>query len=91
DYARLQARDGLDVVTNVRHRSVVLEGIDPAILALLDGRRDAGQIVAALEQRIEAGDIEIGPAADPAERGAALAHYVPACLGRLHRGALLVG
>ncbi len=91
DYARLQASDGLDVVTNVRHRSVVLEGIDPAVLALLDGQQDAAQIIAALEQRIEAGEIDIGAPADPAQRRAALENYLPPCLDRLHRGALLVG
>ncbi|MFI5380567.1 MAG: methyltransferase regulatory domain-containing protein [Tepidisphaerales bacterium] len=90
EYARLQASDGLDVVTNTRHRGVVLEEIDPAVLALLDGTRDAAQIVAALEQRIDAGDIDIGARADPTQQRAALTAYLPKSLDRLHRGALLV-
>ena len=56
--ARRQAAGG-KVVVDLEHRSVQLDGISAAVLALLDGNCDRGGVCDAIVERIRAGELKL--------------------------------
>jgi methyltransferase-like protein len=91
EYARRQAEEGVDVVTSLRHRSVVLDRIDPAVLAKLDGSRTASQVVDDLVAMVARGEIQAGGEGSPEQMREAMAQYVAGALKRFLDGCLLAG
>jgi methyltransferase-like protein/SAM-dependent methyltransferase len=91
---RLQARSGA-AVSNRRHRVIKVGGADRVVLQLLDGTRDRAALVAAVVEKVRAGEVEMHRGGerltDPEGINAAVAEEVDACLGRLAHLAVLVG
>jgi methyltransferase-like protein/SAM-dependent methyltransferase len=92
--ARLQAV-AKRVVTNRRHCNVELEGLDRALLLLLDGSRDRAALIAALAENVRDGmpllDEDDREVREPGHVREVLGRGVEAGLRRLAMGCLLVG
>lgn len=90
--ARLQAGSG-NSVTNHHHDTVHLNDLERHVLPHLDGEHDRAAIVAALAERVAAGDLVIHeqgvPVIEPTRIGQVLADAIELCLGRLAKLALL--
>jgi methyltransferase-like protein/SAM-dependent methyltransferase len=91
--ARLQAAS-VEVVTNLRHRSVRLSDVDRVVLQKLDGAHDRTSLLAMLTTLVEQGDLEIHhdgqPVRDPQEAENALRALLERSLECLGASALLV-
>ncbi|HEV8379087.1 MAG TPA: class I SAM-dependent methyltransferase [Tepidisphaeraceae bacterium] len=92
--ARLQAVDGLDRVSTLRHRTVILGDFDRLILAMLDGTRTQEQLVEEAMSAIKRGEFSVQkkdqPVTDLHEARQIIADSLPIVLQRLGRAALLV-
>ena len=77
--ARLQARRGIDVV-NLRHRPLVIDPIERALLARLDGAHDAADLAREVNVEIEAGRLKL-----PAEAGKGTVEWVQQFVARALR------
>jgi methyltransferase-like protein len=92
--ARLQA-GGAGMITNLRHRSVELNGLERILLRHLDGSRDRRGLIEALTDDLDRGDVELQhegqPIADRGKARAVLEEALGPSLTRLARSALLVG
>jgi methyltransferase-like protein/ubiquinone/menaquinone biosynthesis C-methylase UbiE len=93
--ARLQAADGLDRVSTLRHRTIILGDFDRLILALLDGSRTHEQLVEEALGAVQRGEFSIQkkdqPVTDLSEARQVIVESLPIVLKRLGRAALLVG
>jgi len=92
-YARAQAADGLTLVTNLLHQNVDLDDFQRLVLELLDGTLDMRGLLAALAQKVAAGQLTIeedGRPATPQRQAVALDEGLRRALPRLARSALLV-
>ncbi len=92
-YARAQAADGLTLVTNLLHQNVDLDDFQRLVLELLDGTLDMRGLLAALAQKVAAGQLTIeedGRPATPQRLAVALDEGLRRALPRLARSALLV-
>jgi methyltransferase-like protein len=91
--ARLQAEGG-GRVTNLRRRSVELDGLDRLMLGQLDGTRDRSAVLEAMRGLVVADELTIHegdePIRDPARIDEILAAELEPSLGRLAGLALLV-
>jgi methyltransferase-like protein/2-polyprenyl-3-methyl-5-hydroxy-6-metoxy-1,4-benzoquinol methylase len=94
--ARLQAaRDG--PVTNLRHGTVEIDGLDRRVLTLLDGTRDRDALVATLEAQVREGILDLKDDRSGATLANAgglrdlLQRAVDDCIANLARSALLIG
>jgi methyltransferase-like protein/SAM-dependent methyltransferase len=91
--ARLQAAS-VEVVTNLRHRSVRLGDIDRVVLEKLDGAHDRAALLAMLTGLVERGDLEIQhdgqQVLDPREKENALRAVLERSLENLGSSALLL-
>jgi len=92
--ARLQAADGLDRVSTLRHRTIVLGDFDRLILALLDGTRTQDQLIEEVLAAVESGEFSIQKkdqtVTDAGDARQVIADSLPIVLQRLARAALLV-
>jgi methyltransferase-like protein/2-polyprenyl-3-methyl-5-hydroxy-6-metoxy-1,4-benzoquinol methylase len=92
--ARLQAADGLDRVSTLRHRTIILGEFDRLILPMLDGTRTLAQLTDEALAAISRGEFSIQkqdqPVTDPAEAREVIAESIPIVLQRLARAALLM-
>ena len=92
--ARLQAADGLDRVSTLRHRTIILGDFDRMILAMLDGRHTREQLVEEALASVARGDFAIQKkdeaVTDMAEARQVIADSLPIVLQRLATAALLV-
>jgi methyltransferase-like protein/2-polyprenyl-3-methyl-5-hydroxy-6-metoxy-1,4-benzoquinol methylase len=91
--ARLQAA-GSELVTNLRHRGVELNGFDRAVVSQLDGSRDRPALRKALAELAARGVVTIDmngqPLRDPEQIDCLLEQALPASLQRLATYGLLV-
>jgi len=92
--ARFQAADGLDRVSTVRHRTIILGDFDRMILAMLDGAHSREQIVEEALGAVSRGEFSIQKqdeaVTDMREAREVIADSLPIVLQRLGRAALLV-
>lgn len=86
---RWQIRKGNEEFSNLRHAVVKLQGIDRIVLPILDGTRTIDDVKAALERKVEAGDISITGDNDETLTGAtlraAITNAVDEAIGRITR------
>jgi methyltransferase-like protein/ubiquinone/menaquinone biosynthesis C-methylase UbiE len=92
--ARLQAADGLDRVSTLRHRTVILGDFDRLILARLDGTRTQEQLLEEALAAVGRGEFTIQKkeeaVTDAAEAREVIEDSLPIVLRRLGQAALLV-
>jgi len=94
EMARLQAADGLDRVSTLRHRTIILGDFDRLILAMLDGSKTQPQLIDEAVAAVRRGEFSIQKKdqaiTDPAETRQAIAESLPIVLQNLARAALLL-
>ena len=92
--ARVQAADGLDRVSTLRHRTIILGDFDRLILAMLDGTRTHEQLIEGALAAIGRDEFSIQKkgqsVTDPKEARQVIADSLPAVLQQLARAALLI-
>lgn len=90
--ARLDARDGNGWTTNGRHEMVSLNAVQRAVLPLLDGTRDTGDIARALGLMVQTGDLAFQRDGEtlhePADVASAIDEHVGSALTSFHKAAL---
>jgi len=92
--ARLQAADGLDRVSTLRHRTIILGDFDRMILGMLDGTRTREQLVEEALGAVSRGEFSVQKKdqtlTDMAEARQVIEESIPIVLRRLAQAALLV-
>ena len=94
ELARKDALAGRPWTTNLRHECVPLSVIQHAVVPLLDGRHDADQLAAAVEEKVRDGQILLHrdgvPLTDRSEIAKAAREHLSMALEACAKGALLV-
>jgi methyltransferase-like protein len=92
--ARIQAADGLDRVSTLRHRTVLIGEFERLLLPMLDGTRGTGELaneaLAAVQRGAFAIEKKGRKLTDAGEARAVMEESVPIALNRLAQSALLV-
>lgn len=92
--SRMEAGQEMRQVTNLRHRTVKLDGFDLVVLRNLDGSCTIQELIARLHTAINQGELSLekdGQSPDASQVRSILENEVPASLHRLATSALLVG
>jgi methyltransferase-like protein/trans-aconitate methyltransferase len=94
-FARIQAADGLPMLTNVMHRLVQVESdVDRLLISLLDGTRTPRDLAHALLSTLQRGDTQLtkdgNPVTDASTLQSFINEYLPDALSRFARTALLI-
>ncbi|RME73774.1 MAG: methyltransferase domain-containing protein [Chloroflexi bacterium] len=92
--ARYQAANGADIITNLRHENIKLEGINYLLLPLLDGHHSPADLVDWLSTRLQTGEVSLNPD-DQIRRELGENHWLPQivndALQTIASAALLMG
>jgi methyltransferase-like protein len=90
--ARLQAARGCQV-TNQLHRTVGVDAVGQRLLSRLDGAHERADLIASVEEAVQAGEVKIQNGGRPVKKvdPAALSSILDQALSRFSESALLIG